>query len=229
MKKKLFPGNEKTSPIFSRIIEHKNCQWTIYKGPQCFSTSVVQSIWSFFVGPKISRAKFSKINLSSRRKQRFWPIFSPITHYDRHWVFFLLGSTGYLDNHGANYKIFSLGPKRLFKTHIFWKKSTFSVKKCICPIFVRIVECGKPQETIYKSQKDILTINVEVKRPFFRTLDVVDNTNFGKKTAIFPMVNFLRQTFIVISTLTDLREQLKKVHKVFWNLLWKILDHFCGI
>ena len=181
-KKRLFPGNEKTSPTFSRIIEHKNCQWTIYKGPQCFSTSVVQSIWSFFVGPKISRTKFSKIKLSSRRKQRFWPIFSPITQYDRHWVFFLLGSTGYLDNHGANYKIFSLGPKRLFKTHISWKKSIFSVKKCICPIFVRIVECGKPQETIYKSQKDILTIKVEVIRSFLGPKSLLKTQLFEKNT-----------------------------------------------
>ena len=109
-------------PIFSRIIEHKNCQWTKCKGPQGFPTSVVQSIWSFFVVPKKSRTNFSKIKLSSRRKQRFWPIFSPITHYDRHWVFFLLSSTGYLDNHGANYNIFSLGPKSCLK-HIFSEKN----------------------------------------------------------------------------------------------------------
>ena len=36
-------------------------------------------------------------------------------------------------------------------------------------MFFRIVESGKPRETIYMGQKDILTIIVEVWGPFFRT------------------------------------------------------------
>ena len=42
------------------------------------------------------------------------------------------------------------------------------------------------------------------------------------------MEKYLRQSFLVLSTLTNLREQLKKVLKVFWQVLWKLLDHFCG-
>ena len=55
-----------------------------------------------------------------------------------------------------------LGPKRLIKTQFFEKKGSFPVNKCICTIFFRIVECDKPQETYYKSQKDFLTSNVQV-------------------------------------------------------------------
>ena len=42
------------------------------------------------------------------------------------------------------------------------------------------------------------------------------------------MEKHLRQSFLVLSTLTNLKEQLKKVLKVFWQVLWKLLDHFCG-
>ena len=71
--------------------------------------------------------------------------------------------------------------RSLLKTHIFWKKAIFSAKKCICPIFFRFVECDKPQETIYRIRKDVLTISVEVKRSFFRTWEVVESTTFWKK------------------------------------------------
>ena len=160
-KKALLPVIEKIYPIFSRVIEHKKCQWTIYKGPQCFLTSMVQSIWSFSSDLRSREPNYSKLKLSSRRKTDFGPFFS----YYALWPtlsILLLGSTRYLGNYGASYKIFSLGPKRLFKTHIFWKKSIFSVKKCICPMFFRIVESDKPRETNYMGQKDILTIIVEV-------------------------------------------------------------------
>ena len=52
------------------------------------------------------------------------------------------------------------------KHKFFEKKAIFSVKKCICPMFSQFVEFDKPQKTIHKSQKDILTINVEALRFF---------------------------------------------------------------
>ena len=55
------------------------------------------------------------------------------------------------------------------------------MKKCICLIIYQIIECDKPQETIYKGHKDFLTINVEVIRSFFKTKEVVENTNFWEK------------------------------------------------
>ena len=152
--------------------------------------NVFQQIWcnlydQFFVGPKNSRTKLFKVKaIVPKKTKRFWPIFLLLpTMTDIE--YFLLGSTKYLDNRFASYKIISLGPKRLFKTHILWKKANFSLKKIICPIIFRIVECGKPQETINKSQKDFLTINVEVKGPFFRTWQVVENTKLWKERLFF--------------------------------------------
>ena len=74
----------------------------------------------------------------------------------------LLGSTRYLGIYGASCKIISLGPKRLLKTHIFERRQSFQSRKVVALYFFRIVEFEKPQKTIHKSQKDILTINVEV-------------------------------------------------------------------
>ena len=39
--------------------------------------------------------------------------------------------------------------------------ATFPVKKRFWPIFSRIVECDKPQETVCMGPKGILTITVE--------------------------------------------------------------------
>ena len=61
---------------------------------------------------------------------------------------------------------FFLGPRRLLKTQIFEKKGSFLVNKCICPTFSQTVEYDKPQETMYKGQKDILTFTVQVMRVF---------------------------------------------------------------
>ena len=145
-------------PIFSRIIEHNECQWTTYKGPQCFSTSMVQSIWSFLVGPKKSRTKFFKNKSIVPKKKRFWHNFSPITDYDRHWVIFCYAPQGILAIMVEVMRSFLWELKRLFKTHIFRKNAIFSVKKCFCPVCFWIVEPKKPQETFYKIQKDILQL-----------------------------------------------------------------------
>ena len=115
----------------------------------------------------------------------------------------------------------------MFKTHIFWKKAIFSVKNCICPIFVRIVECGTPQETIYKSQKDILTINVEVKRPIFRTLDVVDNTNFGKKVT-FPVNKCVCPIFSQIFGCDKPQERIYKSQKDISTINVQVTRAFLG-
>ena len=136
--------------------------------------SVFQQVWCnlyghFFVGPKKSRTKFFKKKAIVQKKNK---ILAHFFSYHELWQtlsIFLSSSTMYLGNHSAGYKIMTLAPKRLFKTQIFWKKAIFSVKKCICPMFSQIVEFDKHQKTIHKSQKDILTINVEVLKFFFRT------------------------------------------------------------
>ena len=43
------------------------------------------------------------------------------------------------------------------------KKAILPVKKTLWPIFSRIIECDKPQETIFKGPQAILTITVELR------------------------------------------------------------------
>ena len=68
--------------------------------------------------------------------------------------------------------------KEVVENKNFREEGNFLVYKYICPVFSQAVECDKPQETIYKGQKDFLTITVEVIRSFFKTKEVVENTNF---------------------------------------------------
>ena len=91
----------------------------------------------------------------------------------------------------------------------FWKKGSFPVNKCFCPIFPQIVECDRPQDTIYKRQKDILRINVKVIRVFFRTREVAENTNFWKK-GNFPVNKCICPIFSQIVECDKLEERIYK-------------------
>ena len=52
------------------------------------------------------------------------------------------------------------------ETYKFWKKAIFSVKKKFGLLFSPVIDCDKPQGTFYKCPQSILTITVEVARPF---------------------------------------------------------------
>ena len=51
------------------------------------------------------------------------------------------------------YKINSLAPRRLLKTHFFEKKANFPVKKRFWPLLPPIIECHKPQRTVFKGTR----------------------------------------------------------------------------
>ena len=69
-----------------------------------------------------------------------------------------------------------LAPKRSTETKIS-KNSSFHNEGSFWPIFLCIIECDKPQGTIYKGLKAIPTITLEIIRAFFRTYVVVEITN----------------------------------------------------
>ena len=152
--------------IFSSFIEHHKRQRLTYKGTKCFLTSIVQAIRSFFWQLRKSRTKYFKIKAIVPKKKNTLALFFSYYPVLQTLGILLLGSTRSLGIYGPGFKINSLGPKRLPKKHFFGKKAIFSVRKCICPVCFRIVECKKPQETVYKIQKVLLTISVEVIRFF---------------------------------------------------------------
>ena len=80
----------------------------------------------------------------------------------------LLGSTECLDNYCANDHILSLGPKMSIGTNIS-KKAVLTMTKVLGPVFPRIIESDKPQETNYKGAQIFLTSTVAIIRTFFGT------------------------------------------------------------
>ena len=77
------------------------------------------------------------------------------------------------------------------------KKAILPVKKTLWPIFSRIIECDKPQETIFKGPQAILTITVELRtyRSIFLGTDRLLKTQFFEKKAKFPVKKTLWPNF----------------------------------
>ena len=90
-----------------------------------------------FLGPKKSRPKYFKIKTIVPRKKFLATFFS----YDPLWQALstlLLGSRRYHGDYGASYQIIALGPDRLFKTHIIWKRQPFQWRKVIALFFLKL-------------------------------------------------------------------------------------------
>ena len=63
-------------------------------------------------------------------------------------------------NYCGSNRINSLGPKKSIETNIS-EYSSFHDDKSLWPIFRRIMECGKPEVTIYGRPRALLTITAE--------------------------------------------------------------------
>ena len=72
----------------------------------------------------------------------------------------------YDGNQCASYKIISVTPSRLLKTHIFDKKDFFPAKNCSGQKFLALSSEEKPQGTICRSIRGFLTVIVQVIRSF---------------------------------------------------------------
>ena len=51
---------------------------------------------------------------------------------------------------------------------------------------------------------------------------------FEKKGKLSSEEKKIGPNFVSLSTVTNLSEQFKRVHNVFWQLLWKLGNHFCN-
>ena len=92
------------------------------------------------------------------------------------------------------------------------------MKKTMWPIFSRIIECDKPQGTIFKGPQAILTITVELIRAFLEDLRGCWKHQFLKKRQYFQWKRLCGLFFLVLSNVTNLRVQFLRVHKLFWQL-----------
>ena len=101
-------------------------------------------------------------------KKTLWPIFSRIIECDKPQETIFKGPQAILTItvELRTYRSIFLGTDRLLKTQFFEKKAKFPMKKILWPIFSPIIECDKPQGTIYNGPQAILTITVEIIRAF---------------------------------------------------------------
>ena len=123
----------------------------------------------------------------------------------------------------VSYNINSLGPRRLLKTHFFERKANFPVKKSFWPNPPPIIECDKPQGTVYISSEASVTISLEKLRSFLQDLRGCWKHNFlKKKKEILPVKKKIGLFFLVYSSLTNLRGRFLRVQNLVWQLQWKL-------
>ena len=96
-------------------------------------------------------------------------------------------------------------PKKSLETNI--SKSLSSRENLIWQILSRIIECNKPQETIYKGPTGSFDNYCGGHRINFVTPTRLLKTQISQKKAVLPMEKFLRQCFFVLSMLINLNEQ----------------------
>ena len=93
----------------------------------------------------------------------------------------------------------------------------------VWPIFSRIIECDKPQGTIYKCSKRYTDdycgsyniISVTPKR-------LLQTIIFEKKIKNSSDKKVFGLNILALSIMTNLRRRFIRVQKVFWHLLWKL-------
>ena len=73
-------------------------------------------------------------------------------------------------NYYGKTKMVSSGLARLLKTHFFERKANFPVKKSFWPNPPPIIECDKPQGTVYNSSEASVTITFGNLRSFLQDL-----------------------------------------------------------
>ena len=97
---------------------------------------------------------------------------------------------------------------------IFEKKAIFPVKKLIWPIFSRIIQYDKRHGTVYKGTQGFLASFVQMIKSFFWELRGRQKQTFQTRE-VFTVTKVIDQFFLVISSVTNLKEQFVGVHKVF--------------
>ena len=110
----------------------------------------------------------------------------------------------------------------------FPKSSCFHDDKSFWPIFPRVIESDKPQGPIDKGPQVVLTITLEIISAFFWDLRGCWKHKILKKGQSFKSRKFTWPIFLLLSSFTNLKEQIIAVRKVFWHLLCKWHEHFFG-
>ena len=123
-----------------------------------------------------------------------------------------------------------LGPKRLLGTQVFEKKRQyFQWRKDLGQSFLVISSMKNLWEQIIRSHKFFWQLLWKLQGHFSRTKRLLTTQIFGRKGNLSSEEKFLGHSSFFLTSVTNLREQIIRVHKVFWQWLWKLQDPFFGI
>ena len=135
----------------------------------------------------------------------------------------LQGSTIYFYHCCIIYKSILLGPKRLLKAQTFEKTKQHSSEENTS----RIIEHHKCQGTFHKGPQGFLTFFEQMIRSLYWDLRGRSKRRV-KKRAVFTMTKDFGPFFLVLSSVTNLREKPTRAHKLFLPLLYFLWEHFLG-
>ena len=166
---------------------------------------MVQSIWSFFVGPKKSRTKFFTNEAIVPKKKEFGPFFlllPTITDIE----YFLLGCTKFLGIYGASYKIISLRPRGCWKKNFLKKTQSFQWKRNY-----RVWQTSVSNSKLSTRYYDKLGWK-------FQDLCLGPKSLYG--TQIFSVEKIFWPSFLLVSIVTNFKWLFISVQRDF--------DNYCG-
>ena len=109
---------------------------------------------------------------------------------------------------------------------IFWKKGKLFREEKFLAYFSPNNDCNKSQGTIKKGPMGSLIISVDDVKSFLRNIVCWKQKILKKRRQSFHWRRDFGLLFPAISSVTNLVWQFKRVHEVFWQLLWQLQDHF---
>ena len=108
-----------------------------------------------------------------------------------------------------------------WKNNFLKEKHSFQLRRDFAAFFLFLSNITKSRKRFLTVHKVCLTINLKL--IIFFLLDLkIDGKNFFKKLAVLMVTKVFGYPFIVLSSVTNLREQFGIVYKVFGRLLWKL-------
>ena len=163
---------------------------------------------------------FEKKKATFPMKKILWPIFSRIIECHKpQWTFYK-GPKGILTITVEFIRAFFQDLRGCWK-HKFLKKGNICSEKNIAARFFFVLSrVTNLKGRFVRVQKVFRQLLSKLFDHFWNTWEVVANTNFWKKRQTFLWKKLSDQIFLVLSSMTNLREQFIRVHKLFWQLLW---------
>ena len=121
-------------------------------------------------------------------------------------------STSYSYQYCKNYRKIFLGPKMLLKTQIFEKKGKLFTEKNFWCRFFSFYRVWQSSRDIIQGSTSYFYHCFIVYKSIFQELSVDENTKFWEKKANFRVKKSTWPFFSVLSSMTKLKEQYKRVH-----------------